>query len=679
MVTAAAFTPLYTSSDSNILILDDSNFTSALSNKSSAFVVEFYNTWCGHCTRFAPIFKEFSSAVKPWSDADIMKIAVVDCAEDRNHDICREYSVMMYPTMRFFHPHYLPLRDFSLPRDDSVAKRALNDTQLGLQYDGDLDTVEPVRRGFIDFLVKIAASPPTPEIKKTIDEKWPLLFPLSSSSKSEMIRFLHQEKKLKTNIPIVVFITNNITYIGLELMLELSPFKNQVIIVGVNGDNKSLEHELRHGIEASLPVLLEVDPSHYSVEQIVVPDLKSSTDVSSIVRAIAQKYHLVTHNEVKTEHPHERGQDHDVADQIKRPDSKMKESTEAESNIQVNSPIYMTDLYNALRYSIYNQVTMKNTLNSAQLSAFQAFLKVVNEYFPFPEEDAKASGFIQLLTKWSLTKDHFLSTDDLTAEMIQFEDDFGLPEMKPYRGCAGSSSRFRGFPCSLWTLFHFLTVHEYQKHTTSQLPPHSVLPAMREFILNFFGCTDCAAHFAQESQGLEEALIHPNSSVLWLWKTHNRVNARLVGDQTEDPEHPKLQFPPKTLCPHCHSFSDGKHHFNDKEVFGFLIDRFLLENVIKEEKKSSKGITLNYRSHPRKHVYDHDHEHSWNEGEEPLSPTRHITALLNRTDITLFVVLYVFSVTLLISLFVYFKFKGGRVKKKVPYYQLSNPHIRYMA
>ena len=673
MMTSAAFTTLYTTQDDNILILDDSNFTSILSNKSSAFLVEFYNSWCGHCIRFAPIFKEFATALKPWAASGIMKIAVIDCAEDRNHDVCREYSIVMYPCMRYFHPHYTPLRDFSLPKEDhDSSQRAVNDTQLGMQYDGDLDAVESVRRGIIDFLVKTAESPPTPEIKRTVDETWPYLFPINASSKNEMIRFLHQERKIKTNLPIVVFITNNITYIGLEFLLELSPFQSKVIVIGVDGQNKHLVEELRGDIKGPLPLLLEIDASNYAVKEIKVPDLKSSSDVTSLVKAVAMKYHLNIHNEVKTEHPHERGQDHDVADQIKRPVSKTK--GEEESNTVVNSPIYMTDLYNALRYSIYNQITMRSNLNSTQLTAFQGFLRVVNEYFPFPEEDSKASGFIQLLTKWSQTKDHLLSIDDLTAEMAQFEDDFGLPDMKPYRGCAGSSSRFRGYPCSLWILFHALTVNEYLKEQSTQLSPHSVLPAMREFILNFFGCTDCAAHFRKESEGLEEALVHSNSSVLWLWKTHNRVNARLAGDQTEDPFHRKVQFPPKTMCLQCHSH---KSYFNEKEVFQFLVNRFQSENIVKDQPKSSKGITLNYRSHPR-HVYDHDHEHSWSY-DEPLSPTRHITALLSRTDITLFVFLYVFSVTLLVSLFLYFKFKGGRGKKKVPYYQLSNPNIKYMA
>ena len=38
---------------------------------------------------------------------------------------------------------------------------------------------------------------------------------------------------------------------------------------------------------------------------------------------------------------------------------------------------------------------------------------------------------------------------------------------------------------------------------------------------------------------------------MYLWLAHNRVNARLVGDVTEDPSFPKQQFPADFLCSQC--------------------------------------------------------------------------------------------------------------------------------
>ena len=44
-----------------------------------------------------------------------------------------------------------------------------------------------------------------------------------------------------------------------------------------------------------------------------------------------------------------------------------------------------------------------------------------------------------------------------------------------------------------------------------------------------------------------------DGAALWLWKAHNIVNKRLAGDATEDPQHPKVQFPTQQQCRACFS------------------------------------------------------------------------------------------------------------------------------
>jgi thiol oxidase len=39
-----------------------------------------------------------------WSN--VVQIGAIDCASDENNDICRQYEVMRYPTMRYFSPNY---------------------------------------------------------------------------------------------------------------------------------------------------------------------------------------------------------------------------------------------------------------------------------------------------------------------------------------------------------------------------------------------------------------------------------------------------------------------------------------------------------------------------------------------------------------------------------------------
>ncbi|CAL4126257.1 unnamed protein product, partial [Meganyctiphanes norvegica] len=88
---------LYNSSDP-LLILDHSNFTSTILGAENAWIIEFYNTWCGHCIHFAPTWKEFAKDIEEWDDT--IKVAVIDCAVDENTEICRDYEVMGYPTMK---------------------------------------------------------------------------------------------------------------------------------------------------------------------------------------------------------------------------------------------------------------------------------------------------------------------------------------------------------------------------------------------------------------------------------------------------------------------------------------------------------------------------------------------------------------------------------------------------
>ena len=73
-------------------------------------------------------------------------------------------------------------------------------------------------------------------------------------------------------------------------------------------------------------------------------------------------------------------------------------------------------------------------------------------------------------------------------------------------------------------------------------------------ILNnlFYLCR--SQHFQEMS--VKEGLFnvtYTNEAMIWLWRAHNIVNKRLAGDATEDPEHPKVQFPTQTQCRACFS------------------------------------------------------------------------------------------------------------------------------
>jgi thiol-disulfide isomerase/thioredoxin len=45
---------------SSVFILNQNNFHHNVLRSDSGWIVEFYNSWCGHCIKFAPTWKEFA-------------------------------------------------------------------------------------------------------------------------------------------------------------------------------------------------------------------------------------------------------------------------------------------------------------------------------------------------------------------------------------------------------------------------------------------------------------------------------------------------------------------------------------------------------------------------------------------------------------------------------------------
>ena len=54
---------LYDKTD-DVAILNDANFAAKVYNADRAWVIEFYNTWCGHCVKFAPKWKQFAMELR---------------------------------------------------------------------------------------------------------------------------------------------------------------------------------------------------------------------------------------------------------------------------------------------------------------------------------------------------------------------------------------------------------------------------------------------------------------------------------------------------------------------------------------------------------------------------------------------------------------------------------------
>lgn len=59
----------------------------------------FYAPWCGHCQNLKPAYDKVASSLK-----GIVKVAAIDCDDEKNKRTCGEYGVQGFPTLKIFSP-----------------------------------------------------------------------------------------------------------------------------------------------------------------------------------------------------------------------------------------------------------------------------------------------------------------------------------------------------------------------------------------------------------------------------------------------------------------------------------------------------------------------------------------------------------------------------------------------
>ncbi|XP_037535910.1 sulfhydryl oxidase 2 [Nematolebias whitei] len=95
---------LYTEEDP-LVILSGGSLKPTVINSSSAWLVQFYSSWCGHCIQYSSTWKALAQDVKEWQEA--IGVAVLDCAQEENFDVCKDFSIKFYPTFKYFRAHSL--------------------------------------------------------------------------------------------------------------------------------------------------------------------------------------------------------------------------------------------------------------------------------------------------------------------------------------------------------------------------------------------------------------------------------------------------------------------------------------------------------------------------------------------------------------------------------------------
>ncbi|KYB26006.1 Sulfhydryl oxidase 1-like Protein [Tribolium castaneum] len=506
--------------DDDVEILTIENFKRYVENSTSAWLVEFYASWCGYCQRFAPPWKQFATEAAPWRD--LVRVAVLECSDEINTPICRDFGIVKYPTVRYFHEN---------SHFDGGDKGVIVPREFPV-------TVDAIKKNVIERFMT--------EMGEGRGVVYPNLLPYLHSDLEPF--FDEEDDDIFYGFLVV---EDSDSYLGGEVALDLHKTPNVTIRHALNNNTKLVKN-LQIG---KFPTLVIIDRNNNT--QIVTENIEHKKELKATIADYLAKKGL----KVCETTPEKKG--HLSLDP--HPDPKQRSRTLLRQKIKkMGDAVFQMDLETSLRYALLREVSTTKVIKGEQLAALRAFLNVIKKYFPF---GYNSTSFINNLT-------NLTSSDEVQGVQVQVlvqqADDSGVfSTPQRFLGCQGSANRFRGYPCSLWRLFHYLTVNSVLLNVSNRKAnPVEVLGAMHGYVKHFFSCSHCSEHF--QKMAAERNLTSVSSleeSVLWLWEAHNVVNKRLKGDTTEDPEYPKEQFPTRLRCPECYG-EDGT--WRKKEVLKYL-------------------------------------------------------------------------------------------------------------
>ena len=99
----------------DLSVHDLAGFKAEMSKFDTA-LVKFFAPWCGHCKRLAPEYEKAS--VDLANNDPPLPLVEIDCTSDNGKEICQEYGVNGYPTLKIFRSGEFS-SDYNGPRDSA--------------------------------------------------------------------------------------------------------------------------------------------------------------------------------------------------------------------------------------------------------------------------------------------------------------------------------------------------------------------------------------------------------------------------------------------------------------------------------------------------------------------------------------------------------------------------------
>uniref|UniRef100_A0A1I7VXS8 Sulfhydryl oxidase n=1 Tax=Loa loa TaxID=7209 RepID=A0A1I7VXS8_LOALO len=488
----------------------------------------FYLDWCGHCRSFAETYKLLARDVYGWNK--VVRLAAINCADPFNEVTCQTNAVQFFPYIKYF------------PRNSSSAKSGI---PMGTpQSVGEL-------RNLITQMILL-------EYNTNRSSDWPNFDFLRNIEKySELWR------DVNGNVPllVIIFEEGNESLIGAELLLDMTKY-NDRLVARRSLRNHSLADALYiknfptmviYKREQTKPLLIA------ELRRLLFNELERFLNIKNTTNETGRN---ITQNQ----------------------------SVSKEDIVKYRQKYFASerDILKAARYAVFDEVTRNGEhLAGNNLTALRDFLDVLAKDLPTKtiynttNKTKELSNSKRAVKFFEKMRDYLdqkglhdaIPMKEYKKKFLIFEEEsnFPFPVGINWEHCAGSSPKFRGYTCGLWTLFHALTIQAYKNGLNdSKFVPITPLVAIRNWVNHFFGCQHCREHFLRmttQTFRIESQVRKPEDVFMYLWQAHNIVNARLRGQNTEDPEFPKRQFPPDFLCDTCRY----EGYFDNDQVKDFLL------------------------------------------------------------------------------------------------------------
>jgi len=520
---------LYKQSD-NVVILNDTNYHSIISGKEHAWMVEYYASWCGYCRNFAPIFKEFAGEVSLWED--VIKVAVIDCGDDINADkICKNVDLRGYPTIKYFPPFTITEQG-----ENGFNRESYDHTGEALL----VDTINFVEEMMSEMI----------EQEASLLNLWPTLKPLNGQHNESQLNF--QDIWPDDTGETFVVIESEASYIGRQIILDLwRRNKTNLLIRRLTVPQWKLESSLDFLNLSSLPALVLLNSSDQSVTNLgSFPGNNAKNDIETRIIQFDPKYSLPS----------------TTTSTIIAPVNDLASESE---KIRRRYTLYLSDLDKTVLMSFSQEIVNRETLSSNEELALFEYCGLLRDWYP---TSSPIYEFI-VRTHELLNHNHQKNTKTKGEDLKSILDDYNHSSYK-WEGCRGSSAKYGGYTCGVWSLWHFLTVKHLQSTTPGQ--PTKVIRAMIDYVRYFFGCRECAEHFidlVKNGTDLDSDITTHHDAVLFLWERHNDVTLRLMesdSDVSDDPRFPREFYPSKSFCPKC--FEEDQ--INRDMILQFLIEQY---------------------------------------------------------------------------------------------------------